>query len=248
MNNKTKTCRKCGEEKTFDCFNKNKRNKDGLHIWCRTCTKAADREYSSKNREKACARAKQWYKDNTHRAKEGIKVWQHTKEDLLKETSTRLINYTVNKKTDYYAWYYTHPKDKSPITHDNYHTGGILDGILEYFEETGDERFTTVYWKGLAYYKENLFEKNGAPRWMNHKKYPFDVHGSAQGILTFAKAARHKPEYSGSAETIAAWAIDNLYSHEKKEFIYRKGRFYSWNYSLMRWCNAWMARGLAALI
>ena len=177
-----------------------------------------------------------------------IKVWQHSKEELLKETAIRLINYTVNRKTDYYAWYYTYPKNKSPITHDNYHTGGILDGIFEYFEETGDQRYMDVYWKGLEYYQERLFEKNGAPRWMNNKKYPFDIHGSAQGILTFTKAAKYKVEYSGQAEKIANWAIDNLYKAEKKEFIYRKGRFYYWNYSLMRWCNAWMARALGELI
>lgn len=177
-----------------------------------------------------------------------IKVWQHSKEALLKETATRLITYTVNRRTDYDAWYYTYPKNKSPITHDNYHTGGILDGILEYFEETGDERYMDIYWKGLEYYDSRLFEKDGAPRWMNNKKYPFDIHGSAQGILTFAKAATHKAEYSSKAEKIANWAIDNLYNCRQKEFIYRKGRFYNWNYSLMRWCNAWMARALGKLI
>ncbi len=177
-----------------------------------------------------------------------IKVWKHSKEDVLKETAKKLISYTVNRKTDYYAWYYTHPKNKSPITHDNYHTGGILDGILEYFEETNDAKFMDVYWKGLEYYKERLFERDGAPRWMNNKKYPFDIHGSAQGILTFTKAAKHEAEYSVQAEKIANWTIHNLYNPEKEEFIYRKSRFYYWNYSLMRWCNAWMVRALGELI
>ena len=173
-----------------------------------------------------------------------IKLWQHTKENVLKTTSIKLINYAVNRKTDYHAWYYTHPPKKSPITHDNYHTGGILDGLLEYFEETGDEQFMCTYWKGLDYYKENLFEKDGAPRWMNNKKYPFDVHGSAQGILTFAKAARHRIEYSDQCRKITDWTICNLYDSANKVFIYRKDRFYYWKYSLMRWCNAWMARAL----
>lgn len=177
-----------------------------------------------------------------------IKVWQHTKEELLKDTATRLINYTVNRKTDYDAWYYTYPKGKSPITHDNYHTGGILDGLLEYFEETDDTRFMDTYWKGLAYYQKNLFEKNGAPRWMHNKQYPYDIHGSAQGIISFAKAAKHKSEYQDQAEKITDWTNDNLYNFEKKEFIYRKDRSYFWNYSLMRWCNAWMVRALGELI
>lgn len=177
-----------------------------------------------------------------------VKVWKHTREEQLLEIATRQMNYTVSRKTSYNAWYYTHPKEKSHITHDNYHTGGILDGLLEYFEETGDDRYMEAYWKGLEYYRINLFEPDGAPRWMNTQKYPFDIHGAAQGILSFKKAARHKPEYLYQAETIANWTINNLYRSETCDFAYRKGRLFKWNYSLMRWCNAWMARALAELI
>lgn len=176
-----------------------------------------------------------------------IKVWHHTQEAALRDTASRLINFTVNRKTDYDAWYYTWPRTKSPITHDNYHTGGILDGLLEYFEETGDDRYLDTYWKGLAFYRARLFESDGAPRWMHDKKYPHDVHGAAQGIITLRKAARHDPEQAHPARRIAGWALENLYRVDRQEFIYRKGRFFDWNYSLMRWCNAWMARALAEL-
>lgn len=177
-----------------------------------------------------------------------VKVWKHTREKQLLEIATRQMNYTVSRKTSYNAWYYTHPKEKSHITHDNYHTGGILDGLIEYFEETGDDRYMEAYWKGLEYYRINLFEPDGAPRWMNDQKYPFDIHGSAQGILSFKKAAGHKPVYLSQAEKIVNWTINNLYRSETCDFAYRKGCLFKWNYSLMRWCNAWMARALAELI
>lgn len=176
-----------------------------------------------------------------------VKVWKHTGEKLLKDIAWRQINYTVNKQTDYNAWYYTYPKEKSPIHHDNYHTGGILDGLLEYYEETGDNRFMEVYWKGLEYYQNKLFEPDGAPRWMNNKKYPFDIHGSAQGIISFAKASKHRKMFIIQAERIANWTIYNLYRKDTKDFAYRQGQRFKWNYSLMRWCNAWMARALAEL-
>ena len=86
-----------------------------------------------------------------------VKIWKHTGEDKLLEIAKKQMNYTVSRKTDYYAWYYTYPKGLSPIKHDNYHTGGILDGILEFYEETGDDRYMEVYWKGLEYYRKNLF-------------------------------------------------------------------------------------------
>lgn len=177
-----------------------------------------------------------------------VKLWKHAGEKQLIDIAKLLINYTVNRKTGYNAWYYTYPRGKSPIIHDNYHTGGILDGLLEYYEETDDERYMDVYWKGLDYYQKNLFELDGAPRWMNNKQYPHDIHGSAQGIITFKKAARHRPEYLPHAEKVANWTIRVLYREETKDFIYRQGRYIKWNYSLMRWCNAWIARALGELL
>jgi len=177
-----------------------------------------------------------------------VKIWKHTGEDKLLEIAKKQMNYTVNRKTDYYAWYYTYPKGLSPIKHDNYHTGGILDGILEFYEETEDDRYMEVYWKGLEYYRKNLFEADGAPRWMNDKKYPFDIHGVAQGIITFTKAAKYEPRFMAKSEQITDWTIKNLYRENTQDFAYRQGRFIKWNYSLMRWCNAWMVRAMAGLL
>ncbi len=176
------------------------------------------------------------------------KVWKHAGERKFLNFSVRLINYTVNRRTEYGAWYYTFPKEMSPITHDNYHTGGILDGLLEFFEESGNDRFMGVYWKGLKYYKDNLFEEDGAPRWMNDRQYPYDIHGSAQGAITFLKAARQDPVFLSQAEKIVDWVLRNLYRRRTHDFAYRRGRFIRWNYSLMRWCNAWMARALSDFI
>jgi rhamnogalacturonyl hydrolase YesR len=175
------------------------------------------------------------------------KAWQLTGDRRYLDIATRQLTYTWNRRTAEDCWYYTHPRNRSPIRHDNYHTGGILDGFLEFAEVTGDKRFDSVYWQALAYYREHLFDPDGAPRWMNDRPFPRDVHGSAQGIITFAKASRHRPFMRAQAERIADWAIDHLYRPGTRDFIYRRGRHFKWNYSLMRWCNAWMARALAEL-
>ncbi len=177
-----------------------------------------------------------------------IKLWKETGDEELRTTATKLITYTVNRRTEYYAWYYTHPKSKSSITHDNYHTGGILDALIEFFEETGDETFMEVYRKGLEYYRKHLFEPDGAPRWMNDRRYPYDIHGAAQGIITFAKAGRLENIYPEQAGKIAGWTHANLFRPETDDYAYRNGRFMKWNYSLMRWCNAWMTRALGEFL
>ena len=176
------------------------------------------------------------------------KLWKYSGDSSLLDMATKCIRFTVNRKTPYDCWYYTYPSDKSHIRHDNYHTGGILDGLIEYFEYTKDDQFLETYSGGLTFYSSNLFGPDGEPYWMNDKKFPFDIHGSAQGIITFAKASTIKPEYLTLSKKIASWAITNLYNSNKNHFNYRKGRFLDWNYSLMRWCNGWMARALSELI
>ena len=176
------------------------------------------------------------------------KTGKHIGNQDFINTARRLINYVVDKKTDYHAWFYSHPPENSHITHDNYHTGYIVDAILDYTETTGDKQFWDSYEKGLKYYQDNLFMPNGAPRWMNDKEYPYDIHGCAQGIISFAKAAKVDPKYMEQAELCAKWAIDNMYVPSEARFYYQKRPLYTTKFTLLRWCNAWMARALSELI
>src|SRR5262249_28244451 len=50
----------------------------------------------------------------------------------LIDEGTRLVRYVVSKQTDEGAWFYAEPPSASHITHDNYHTGFILDAIAVY--------------------------------------------------------------------------------------------------------------------
>ena len=91
----------------------------------------------------------------------------------------------------------------------------------------------------MDYYADNLFLHNGAPKWMNNKKYPFDIHGAAQGIITFSKASQRFPNYLKIAERILTWTIDNLYNKKNGQFWHQKTRWFTKKFTLTRWCNAW---------
>ena len=153
----------------------------------------------------------------------------------------------VDKQTPYGAWYYSHPPSGSHITHDNYHTGFILDAILDYSEASGDDRFMESYRTGLEFYADRLFLANGAPKWMHDKDFPHDIHGAAQGILSFARAGSLHPDYLRLAEKIADWTLLHLYDEASGRFFYQVGRFRSKRFTLMRWCNGWMTWALASL-
>jgi hypothetical protein len=171
-----------------------------------------------------------------------------TDELALHAPARRLIAYVLDKQTDYGAWYYSHPPSDSHITHDNYHTGFILDAILEYRDASGEDDVMGPYHRGLSFYAERLFLLNGAPKWMHDRVFPHDVHGSAQGIITFANAARFRSGYGRFARKIADWAIANLYDPGGGRFYYQVSRWHTKRFTLMRWCNAWMAFALAALM
>lgn len=166
-------------------------------------------------------------------------------EILLKE-ATKLIRFVVDKQTNYGAWYYSHPAGDHSKMHDNYHTGYICDAILDYSKYSGNDEFMPAYHQGIKYYKEHLFLKNGTARWMNNSTYPIDVHGSAQGIISFVKAAEFDKSFLDTAKIIAQWTIQNM-QHRKGWFYYQKTKLFRKPYTLMHWSNGWMARGLSEL-
>jgi len=158
------------------------------------------------------------------------------------EPARRLTCYVVRRQTDYHAWFYTDPPGDSPIRHDNYHTGFILDALANYMDATGEREWQPYYDAGLEFYAKHLFEPNGAPRWMSDQGYPYDIHGAAQGILTFS---RHLQTHGALARRIVDWAFENMYDPEGR-FYHQKTRWYTKRFTQLRWCNAWMVRALAA--
>jgi len=159
------------------------------------------------------------------------------------ESAHRLARYVVRRQTDYHAWFYTDPPNDSPIRHDNYHTGFILDALASYMDATGEREWQSQYDAGLAFYANHIFEPDGAPRWMSDRSYPHDIHGAAQGILTFS---RHLDTHGDLALRIARWALDKMYDPEGR-FYYQRTRWHTKTFTQLRWCNAWMVRALAAL-
>ena len=186
-------------------------------------------------------------------------VAKHTTNVPLRETAQRLMAFVVDKQTDYGAWFYTWPSGDSHIKHDNYHTGIILDCLADYMSASANHDFEHAYSFGLDYYRDSLFMPDGAPKWMNDRTCPHDIHGAAAGILCFSRAARFYAREASQIDLpraisffdvacrIRDWTMDNLY-HSDGYFFYQKGRFVTRSFCLMRWCNAWMSRALASLL
>lgn len=52
MADQLKTCKKCGEDKPYEMFAKNRRRKDGYQDWCRACIKVRDAEQYANNKDR----------------------------------------------------------------------------------------------------------------------------------------------------------------------------------------------------
>lgn len=175
------------------------------------------------------------------------RVASATGDNSMMTEAGRLVRYVVGKQTEYSAWFYSDPPSSSHITHDNYHTGFILDAILSYTQYSKNDEFMNAYHSGLAFYKKHLFELNGAPRFMSDQKYPFDIHGAAQGIITFSLATRIVGN-AGFAEKILGWTLEHMYDPRSHWFYYQKRRLYRTKIPLLRWCQAWMSWAMACYL
>ena len=104
----TKCCPRCGVEypATLEYFPPYKKNLDGLHYWCRVCTRAAKREwqkkadpekrrrmareYYQKNREKLCEQQRKKRAENAEAArKRDREYYQKNREWLLEKERER---------------------------------------------------------------------------------------------------------------------------------------------------------------
>jgi hypothetical protein len=167
--------------------------------------------------------------------------------ELIREGG-RLVRYVVSKQTDYAAWYYADPPSASHITHDNYHTGFILDAILQYGLAAGSDEFESAYRRGIEFYEQRLFEPSGAARFMSDREYPIDIHGCAQGIITFSLQQRHLGAGAATATRVLDWTLGNMWDPASGWFYYQKRRRYRTRIRELRWCQGWMSWALASYL
>ncbi|WP_142986081.1 antibiotic ABC transporter permease [Halorubrum cibi] len=156
----------------------------------------------------------------------------------LRERAERILDYVAGQQAEIGGWVYTDPPSGSHLSMDNHHNGFILESFLRYREVTGSDRYDDTLKRGLEFYREILFEKSGAPNWDEESAYPKDVHAAAEGIVLFSAAGD-----TAFASRIIDWTLSNLYAGDGR-FYYQKRRFYTKRFTLMRWCQAWMAFAL----
>jgi hypothetical protein len=160
-------------------------------------------------------------------------------DDQQFERAQKLLDYIATKQTAAGGWMYRDPPSTSHLSMDNHHNGFIIEAYQRYAEVAGDSRYDTVLNRALTFYRKRLFDTDGAPNWDEHSTYPRDIHAAAQGIIVFSKAGEFE-----FVRQIIDWVLSTLYAGGG-QFYYQERRFYIKKFTLMRWCQAWMAYALS---
>lgn len=130
----------------------------------------------------------------------------------------------------------------------DFHQGFMIDGLTSFSKHTKDNADLEICIdKALKYYKNKLFRSNGSSYYRYPLRYPIDIHGQAQGIITFAKMGTYSKENLLFAVDIYKWTINNM-QDISGYFYYHKWPFFSNKIPFMRWSQSWMMLAMSTLL
>ena len=191
------------------------------------------------------------YNANMHAAECLARVYFISKDEVLKTHAINAVNFVVKYQKKEGFWNYSAKYPSGPEeTQIDFHQGFILDSFDEVSKYLN---YTCMSWqkaidKGLDYYYNVQFNKNGSSLWRVPRVFPIDIHNQAQGILTFSRFSKNCTKYKEFADKIADWTIKNMQDTKKGYFYYRKYRNYYNRIPYMRWSQAWMLLALSELL
>jgi len=93
-----KVCKKCNNEKDINQFPKNKKEKDGYFIYCKSCEKERRDKYNNENREKVNERSRTWRKNNPEKYKQIIEKYLEKNPNMESKYRTRKYREDENYK------------------------------------------------------------------------------------------------------------------------------------------------------
>ncbi|RQG91706.1 antibiotic ABC transporter permease [Natrarchaeobius halalkaliphilus] len=168
-----------------------------------------------------------------------LDLYDDSGERRLLEAATAILDYVTSKQTALGGWMYTDPPTASHLSMDNFHNGFIVESLVRHHDVTDEDRYDATLERALEFYRHRLFDDDGAPRWDESSSYPRDIHAAAQGIVVFSEL-----DDIAFARRIIDWTRDALYAGDG-QFYYQQRRWYTKRFTLMRWCQAWMAYALS---
>lgn len=173
------------------------------------------------------------------------RVHRHTGEPDLRTVAEESFAYTVGHQNPDGSWYYGVAQNLHWI--DNWHTGYVLDSLLDYSEATGESRFHGAWRRGLAFYVDNFFASDGRPKYYPDSVYPVDIQCAAQSIETLSRFAQLHPSCIALARDVAMWIIKHM-QDRAGYFYFQRRRILVNRTPCLHWGQATMLSSLSLLL
>ncbi len=168
------------------------------------------------------------------------RIYFYTRDEELIQQAKKTIAYCCDYQNADGSWYYSTLSFHQWI--DNFHTGFNLEAIIEYRKYSDDPAFDRNIEKGMKYYLETFFDKEGRSAYYSNSLYPIDIHAPSQLFVTLHKAGIFK-ENKELADRVLQWTVKNMQSPQGY-FYYQKRKYLTNKISYMRWSQAWIFYGL----
>ncbi len=161
----------------------------------------------------------------------------------LADVAARACRTTVSAQRPDGSWPYGRPKSLSWV--DNFHTGYVLESLAECVRVVPDlhEQLRC----GVAQWEQDLFLRDGTPKYMTGNLYPIDAHCYATAIDTWLGQMHWHPKAVERAQHLAVLEIERML--DSKGYIhFQQRRFWKNRLPFVRWTTAPSFRALSRLL
>lgn len=153
--------------------------------------------------------------------------------------------YSVSKQRADGSWPYGEGLHQEWI--DNFHTGFNLVALKRIGEYAQTAEFDSAISRGFHFYRTHFFREDGAPKYYHDSRYPLDIHGVAQAIITLVEFKHFEEDNIALAHLVLKWSLENMWNG-RGYFYFQKHPHYTVRTPFIRWSQAWMLLALSTFL
>lgn len=175
-----------------------------------------------------------------------LRAWNHTGNSRYYDLAESSVKWSLKYMNDDGSWYYGVGEKYKWI--DNFHTGYILDCLVEIQNLTGDDLVADdLVDITYSFWINNLFLNDGTPRYYHNKTSPIDIQCCSQAIESLAKYSIRDNNAIYNSFLVAIWTINNM-RKKNGSFRFRRGKFWKNNLESIHWGQSTMLSALGNLL
>lgn len=160
-------------------------------------------------------------------------------DSFSKTLCNEIVSFVINEQNLDGSFNYWSGEKESIIDH--FHTGYVLRHLNSIIELTSLNNYKTNLEKGIKYFLEKLYSKDGHPKFSNNMEYPIDCHSVAESILCLVKLQKFN-SVSDRADLLlkSMELLCNVFYDKSGSFNYQiKSNNVLSSINYIRWSQSW---------